>query len=154
MNSAERVRKLRVRKLSAAALQSAMDEDRGGVTAAMAALISECGGAGISFALRAWIDTLVDAQQQAGLLPAGESVRARPVWIEDDTGQVDTDANQVPAAARWAGQLATARLAMDEDMVTALIAAIPPGRDAAREHISAVLTGTALGLNSLRGVSN
>jgi hypothetical protein len=108
-------------RLAARAFRSALRDDTAGVASAMEELSRECGGDGTCVAIIAFCDWCITAQ---GLPPAGGRV-IRPKWLEAETGRIDTDAAAVPPRTRWAGQLITARAAMDHAAVEALISAIP-----------------------------
>jgi hypothetical protein len=114
-------------ELTTQAVHAAMRDDWDAAIKAMSAITPETGGAGVTVALQALCDTIIDAQQRAAGLPAGAPAEGlvRPAWLDMETGHVDMDAAAVPPDARWAGQLLAARAAMDRGAWNALLSAMP-----------------------------
>lgn len=116
-----------MRELAAKALHAAMAEDWDTVKRAFAELSTD--GRAITFALMAWCDTALAAQAeirgmpQPGAEPMGEFVR--PVWIDPGNGKVISNADEIPAAHRWAGRVLAARAAMDEVQFRVLVGTMP-----------------------------
>lgn len=109
-------------RLGTEALHAAMREDWDAMKAALEAL---SGSDALVVAIMAWCDTLL------ALHPDGPWSGDRPVrvaWLEDGKGPVQ-HAEDVPPAARWAGQVVAARAALDEDAFCALLGAPAEGAD-------------------------
>jgi hypothetical protein len=106
----------------------------------------ECGGEGLSVALRAWCDTYADHATDGE--PGRPTVNIN--FIRTDTGQLDDqDSERVPPEHRWAGKLIRARAALDQEEWRKLIDELP--RDGAEigTYVFAVLRGVALTINGL-----
>lgn len=108
-------------------------------------LVDECGSDGFQQAVLAWIDTYLSA---AGIT---EGCAVRPVFLNVDSGELDTDADKVRLDVRWAGRLIMARANDDEPTYRALIGALPYETDqaACSRAIGALLNMCATGLNHL-----
>ena len=141
----------RARELSVEALHAAMRNDWDAAAAAMQALSNETGGPGIRFALTAFCDWLITAQNRVQGKPDFDAPGiVRPAWLNAETGQVDTSAGDVPPAARWAGQLAVARAAMDKPAFDALLASMPEDGLERGRYAAALLEGCAASVNALQ----
>jgi hypothetical protein len=116
-------------------------------TKALNRIGDETGSEGMSIAICSWIDTVSARLRQLGM-PEANGMPVRPMWINDETEAV-ADADGVPPAVRWAGQLAAARAAKDRQTWEALIMALPEDPSEAGQHIWALLSGAALTLRSL-----
>jgi hypothetical protein len=134
------------RILAAAAFHAALAQDWPAANKAM----NEAGRASpnvIALMLVTFCDTAIAAQREmAGLPPLedghGEEV-ARPGWFNVETGQLVTDADAMPPALRWAGQLVAARAALDYDGFQALLSAMPSDGFKRGEYAATLLEGCA-----------
>jgi hypothetical protein len=84
----------------------------------------------IALVLSAFCDTTIGIQRDMrGLPPMEDGVPedgpVRPAWVNADTGQLTMDADALPPAVRWAGQLIAARAALDFESFQALLTAMP-----------------------------
>jgi hypothetical protein len=123
------------------ALLLAMREEWQQAAATVQQLSDEFGSDGVDIALIAWCDT---ARAHLGL---GDDKPIRLMFHNAETGEIGT-ADQVPAEKAWAGRLITARMAMDRETFTALLAAVPNDPKAIGDHVFAVLVGVALTLTT------
>src|SRR6185437_16088967 len=110
----------RVTLLAAAAVRSVIRGDNDRAVKAIKA-IDDAGEVG--FALAAWCDWLIVQQEKLGMATADSN--AGVVWRNTASGQVDTDAADVPAEVGWAGRLIQARAALDRDAFGALLNEVP-----------------------------
>jgi hypothetical protein len=85
----------------------------------------------IALVLTRFCDTIIGLQRDiTGMPPVADGADTdgpvRPLWFNADTGQatMDADAEDLPAAVRWAGQLIAARAALDLDGFQALLSAM------------------------------
>lgn len=137
--------------LAGAALVGAVQDDWPAVEVALTRIGLELGGEGMYLALLAWCDALVLEYQRAGIHTEGDTRVARPLWMEASTGRLDSDASAVPRAVRWAGQLITARTALDQPAYDALISALPEDPADLSEHINTLLSMVANTIHTLAG---
>lgn len=146
MNFTAEQKRFRARELAAEALHAAIREDWPAASKAMQAIDGETGGEGSVLALVAWCDTMIVAQRRAMGLPDEPQARevARPVWLDGGTGRASLNADGVPPAARWAGQLIAARAALDLEAFNALLTALPADGKARGAYAGAVLQACAL----------
>jgi hypothetical protein len=101
-------------------------------------------------AIIAWCDTLLAAYRQAS--GTAEDAPLRIAWLSTDTGQLDTDADDVPLPVRWSGRLLMARAVLDKPAWDALISALPHDQEGLREHVAALLDGVSGTLRALNGI--
>ena len=141
-------RRARGLQLAADALRSAMREDHTRAARAVQALSDELGGEGVMLAIHAWTDTLVDAYRQVTGTP--DDAPVRPGWVNAQSGEIATDAGDVPVEVRWAGRFIAARAAMDLPSCHALLGALPDDGDAIGRHVAALLNIAGLTLWSLK----
>jgi len=133
--------------LATRAYHAAVREDWPAASAAMA----EAGRQGpnvIALVLAAFCDTTLSLQREMrGMPPPGDGVAedglVRPVWVNADTGKVTADADGLPPAVRWAGQLVAARAALDFDGFQALLLAMPADGLKRGEYATALLMSCA-----------
>jgi len=122
--------------LATEALHAAMREDWPAMAETVTAL---SGSHALIWAVMAWCDTLI-ARWPGGLEAAGQPVLLG--WLEDGRGPVQS-AQDVPAPARWAGQVTAARAALDQDAFFALLRAPAEGSDLG-DCVQALVTSAAL----------
>lgn len=106
----------------------------------------ECGGEGLEVALRAWIDTYADHATD------GQPARsqARMAFIQESTGQLDReDSDRLPPEIRWAGQIVTARTALDRERYDQLIDELPDDGAAIGNYVFTLLQTIARTVNGL-----
>lgn len=110
----------------------------------------ECGAEGIELALRGWIDTYADHAADGGNTPGVGAMKL----INPKTGaMVDADSPELEDHVRWAAQLITARIELNEFRWDELLD-IAPEDDGGR-HILAVLWIAANTMRNLpRGFLN
>lgn len=106
-------------KLATAAYHAGYLDDWPGAARVVEELADSHGTDGVTTAMLAWIDTAIAA---SGLDRSGP---VRVAWNAVETGNVQTDADNVPVEARWAGRLLAARLADDERGFYALLTVLP-----------------------------
>jgi hypothetical protein len=114
----------------------ALRDDGAAAGEAVQAVSDQYGGDGITGMLCAWSDWLEAVHPAAAKMRAGG---ARPGWTNEDA--VIRTAGDMDPAPRWAGQFAMARMRMDHEMCSALIAAIPAGK--VPEYVIALLVSVA-----------
>jgi hypothetical protein len=83
----------------------------------------------IALVLTRFCDTIIGLQRDMTGTPAtaGGDGPVRPLWLNADTGRstMNADADDLPPAVRWVGQLVAARAALDLDGYQALLMAMP-----------------------------
>jgi len=137
----------RAKELVTQALHAALREDWPAAGKAMTAVSTETGGQGIYYAIRLLCDTAIGQQRRAGTL-ADTPGPYRPGWMNAETGAVTLDADAVPAPARWAARLVTARAAMDQEAYHGLLAGMPEDGAERGAYAAALLHGTALAVKA------
>lgn len=131
--------------LAAAALHKAMADDWHAAGRVIERIADECGATGLARAMLGWCDTLIARDPALAGLAEGGAVML--VFKETKSGRIDTNADDVPPCARWAGRMVAARAAGDRATWDALMGAVPADEQGA--HVSAVLEGVALSLRRL-----
>jgi len=134
-------------RYAAEALHAAMQDDPARAQAAILAINDELGGEGLTLAIVAWCDTLVGQYRKVTGTPDNAPVRL--AWQEADTGDISVTGNDVPAEARWAGQVITARAALDKAGFNMLLKNLPHDGWAIGGYISALLSSVSLTLRRL-----
>jgi hypothetical protein len=133
-------------RLAATAYHAALAGRWQAAADAVVRISDECGGEGLSVALRAWCDTYAD--HSTGGQPGVPTVNIN--FIRTDTGQLDDQRSErVPPEIRWAGELLRARAALDQERWSELLAELPDDGEAIGDHVFAVLKGVALTINGL-----
>lgn len=131
----------RVKKIATIALHFAM-QDKMREAAGYVERLNGTGG--LIDAILGWIDTYIAYCHPTH--KQGELIRI--AWVDVESATVHGNADDVPAAARWAGRLISARAADDQDQFMALLRALPPGT-ALGDGITSLLRAVALGLNGV-----
>jgi hypothetical protein len=141
-----------VLELANQAVRAAMREDWETASRAMQAISDDAGGDGALLALIAWCDWLIISQNRARSRE-DEAVAelARPVWLDPETRRLVTNADDVPPAVRWAGQLVSARAAMDMHTFNALLSALPADAKTRGTYAGALLQACAIEMRSTQG---
>jgi hypothetical protein len=140
--------------LAQRAYHAGVREDWPAASAAMA----EAGRQGpnvIALVLTTFCDTTLSLQREMRGMPplengVPEDGPVRPVWLNADTGKVTADADGLPPAVRWAGQLVAARAALDFDGFQALLLAMPADGLKRGEYATALLMSCATLANRAR----
>lgn len=138
--SADRVK---AAELATRAYHAAVREDWPAVSAAMAEAGRQSPNV-ITLVLTAFCDTTISLQRKIrGMPPPQDGVPedgpVRPAWLNAETGRLTMDADDLPPAVRWAGQLVAARAAMDADSFQALLKAMPADGLRRGEYAGALL---------------
>jgi hypothetical protein len=128
------------------ALVAAMAGDSEKATRAVVE-VNGLGPEALEYAIRAWCDALIFRYRKISGTPDDEPVR--PGWINGDTGDIATDADDVPPEARWAGRLVAARAALDLPAWDALLLALPEDGWQVGRHVSALLSTVAQTIRAL-----
>ncbi len=130
------VRHSKPARLAFAALRAAQANKWETATDYVKRISDECGGEGLSVALRAWIDTYVDHATDGDHSPRA----GRLAFVNTEDGKAETsDAERIPDRIRWAGQMIEARAAKDQAAWSNLVAAMPADGLEIGRYISAVL---------------
>jgi hypothetical protein len=84
----------------------------------------------IALVLTAFCDTTISLQRGIrGMPPMEDGIPegslVQPLWVNADTGHATMNADDMPPALRWAGQMVAARAALDFDGYQALLLAMP-----------------------------
>ena len=138
-------------QLATQALQAAMADDSKRATEAIKAINAELGGEGLTLAIFGWCDTL-DARYRA-VKGIADDAPVRFAWQEEGTGDISMTGNDVPAEARWAGQVIAARVSLDKGAHDKLLSSLPDDGWAIGGYISALLSTVALTLRKLSAVT-
>lgn len=133
-------------RLAHAALSAALADKWATATRAIQRINDECGGDGLSIALRAWCDTYVDHSTDGTMNPNVGGVNL----IRTETGQLDRiGSDRVPARVQWAARLVHARAAMDQEAWLSCIAELPDDGHVIGSYVGAVLEAVAISINGL-----
>lgn len=146
----------KAKEYATTALHAVVRDDWAAASTALQAASDELGGRGLGDVIVLLCDTIIGTQNRMAGRPeffAGPGV-ARPMWMNTETGRLDTDATAVPPAARWAGQLVAARAAMDLPAYNALLSAIPEDPRERSEHVARLLAGCAHTVKVERGLAS
>jgi len=141
-------RRKRITGLAAIALRDALAGDMKAAMATVTQISDQTGGAGLEYAMRGWCDSLIVRYRSVTGSP--DDAVIRPAWVDGDSGRVDFNADDVPAQARWAGRMISARAAMDQGTWNALMAALPRDGYVIGDHVAALLGMVAGTLNALK----
>lgn len=138
----------RITGLAAIALRDAVAGDMQAAMNTVKQISDQTGGGGLEYAMRAWCDSLIIPMRHATGTP--DNAVIRPAWVDADSGHVDFNADDVAAETRWAGQMISARAAMDKDNWNALMAALPRDGFVIGDYICALLGMVAGTLQALK----
>lgn len=141
-------RRKRITGLAAIALGDAVAGDMQAAMNTVKQISDQTGGSGLEYAMRAWCDSLIGPMRRAAGTP--DDALIRPAWVNSESGQVSLNADDVPAEDRWAGQMISARAAMDKDNWNALMAALPRDGFAIGDYICALLGMVAATLRAVK----
>lgn len=134
-------------QLAAEALRAAMRQDTERAKNAVKTLSDELGGEGVTLAIVAWSDTLVDQCRKASGTKEGAPFRL--AWQEAETGDISVTGNDLSPETRWAGQVITARAALDRAGFNALMRNLPDDGWAVGGYVSALLSSVAMTLRQM-----
>jgi len=125
------------------AYQAAVAEDWAAANRAMAEAGRQSPNV-IALVLTRFCDTIISLGRDMAVTSPDDSVGGgpvRPVWLNADTRQATMNADDLPPAVRWMGQLIAARTARDFDGYQALLKAMPADGRQRGAYANALLMG-------------
>lgn len=125
--------------LAGVALGRFLANDREGARRVVMRINSDCGGSGVTCALLAWCDAVIDKLPRR----EGGDTLATLTFMEVRTGRIELNAENVPPKVRWAGRMIVARAANDHVMLAALIDSLPDDGAEIGRHVWQLLEVTA-----------
>jgi hypothetical protein len=126
---AARADRVKATDIATRAYRAAVDGDRPAANRAMAEAGRQSPNV-IALVLTRFCDTIIALGRDMAVTSPDDATGdgpVRPVWLNADTGHatMDADAEELPPAVRWAGQLVAARTARDFDAYQALLTGMP-----------------------------